>query len=223
MTPEYNPIMQDMGNPLHHSDTRGNNSKHSSASSSTSLSCQELLTEPEQLCQTQHKCHYSNQILPSCITHTYYKNFSTQCSPRLYRRHIEEERGHNMDLSRMYIRCQPSPCNNGHYEYWCKEAPLYQQGSRLIPHHLKLSRAPSLREYPQHSSSALPRQVVSDELKSWHQRCQLRPQSLDRQSAVCIPNLPFHESPLSNISDQVKDFILLTKLTNLKNSSCAPF
>ncbi|XP_026791390.1 innate immunity activator b isoform X2 [Pangasianodon hypophthalmus] len=205
-TPEYSPITLAVGNPVHHSSSEDSNSEHSSAPSYTSSPCQELLAEPEQLCQAQHRYHYSNHSSPSYVTHRYYKNSSAQLSPKLYRGYIDEGRGHDMDLSRMYIRHQPSPCINGHYEYWYEEPPLYQQGGRLIPHHLKLSRAPSLKEYPQHQSRALPRQVVSDELKSWHQRCQLRPRSLDRQGAVRIRNLPLHESPLSHhhdIYDQV--------------------
>lgn len=205
MTPEYSPTIFAMGNPVHHSSSEDSNSEHSSAPSYKSLSCQELLAEPEHLCHTQHRYHYTKHISQSY----YYKNSSAQLSPRLYRGYINEVQGHDMDLSRMYIRHHPSPCIRSQYKYWYEEAPLYQQEGRLIPHHLKLTRAPSLKEYPQHPSRALPRQVVSDELKSWHQRCQLRPQSLDRQG---IQNLPLHESPHShqhNFYDQVKYLILL--------------
>lgn len=205
-TPEYSPITLAMGNPVHHSSSEDSNSEHSSGPSYTSSPCQELLAESEHLCQAQNRYHYSNHMSQSYITHSYYKNSSAQFVPRLYRGYIDERRCHDMDLSRMYIRRQLSPCKNGHYEYYYEEAPLYQQGGRLFPHHLKLSRAPSLKDYPQHPSRALPRQVVSDELKSWHQRCQLRPQSLDRQGAGCIQNLPLHEFPLSqhDFYDQVK-------------------
>lgn len=201
-----------MGNPLHHSSLEDSNSEHSSAPSYTSSPCQEFLAEPEQLCQAQHRNHYSNHISLSYVPHSSYKNTSAQISPRLYRGYIDEGRGHDMDLSRMYIKRQPSSCTNGHYEYCYEDAPLYQQRGRLIPSHLKLSWVPSLQEYPQHPSRALPPQVVSDELISWHQRCQLQPRSLDRQGAVCIWNLPLHESPLSHqhdFYDQVKYLILL--------------
>ncbi|KAF4094064.1 hypothetical protein AMELA_G00008970 [Ameiurus melas] len=201
MTPEHSPVMLAKGNPLYHSSLEDRNSEQSLAPSYTSSPCQVLLAEPEQLCQAQHRHNCSNHISLSYVTHSYHNNSSAQLSPRLYRGYIDEGRGHDMDLSRTRIRRQPSPCSNGHYAYWHEEVPLYQQGGRLIPHHLKLSRAPSFKEYPQHPSRALPRQVVSDELKSWHQRCHLRPQSLDRQGSVHIRNRPLHELPFSHHHD----------------------
>ncbi|KAK3536871.1 hypothetical protein QTP86_027007 [Hemibagrus guttatus] len=199
--PEYSPITLPMGNPLYHSSSEDSNSEHSSAPSYTSSPCQELLAEPEKLCHAQPRHHYPNHISLSYVTHSYSKSCLAQLSPRLYRAYIDEGRGYDMDLSRRYLRHQPSPCPSGHYEHWYEEAPLYRQRGRLIPCQLKLSRAPSLKEYPQHPGRALPRQVVSDELKSWHQRCQLRPRSLDRQGAVRIQNLPLQESPLSHHQD----------------------
>lgn len=201
-----------MGNPLHQSSSEDSNSEHSSFSSYTNSPCQELLAEPEQLCHAQHRYHCSNHISLSYVTQSCYKNSLAQLSPRLYRAYIDEGRGHDLEMKRIYNRRQPIPCPSDHYEYWYEEAPQNQQRGRLIPCHLKLSRAPSLREYPQHPGRALPRQVVSEELKSWHQRCQLRPRSLDRQGAVRPRNLPLHESPLSHQQDfynQVKYLILI--------------
>ncbi|KAG5837707.1 hypothetical protein ANANG_G00215420 [Anguilla anguilla] len=64
----------------------------------------------------------------------------------------------------------------------------------------RLARAPSLREYPHHPSLGLPRELVSEELKSWHQRSQVcgpRPRSLDRQGAFRLRNVSGRDSPLS--------------------------
>ncbi|XP_060713748.1 innate immunity activator b isoform X2 [Tachysurus vachellii] len=195
---EYSPLTLPMGSQLHHSSAEESNFEHSLTPIYTGSPCQELLDEPEQLCHTQHRYHYPNHISLSYVTHTYSKNPLAQISPRLYRAHIDEGRGYDMEWSRMDLRRQPSPCPSVHYEQWYNEVPLYQQQDRLIPCHLKLSRAPSFKEYPRHPGKALPRQVVTDELKSWHQRCQLRPRSLDRQCAVRIRNLPLHDSPLSH-------------------------
>lgn len=211
-TTEHSPIMLAMGNPLRDSSLEDSNSEHSSAPSSTSSPCQELLAEPEQLCQAQHRYQYSNSISLSYGPHCSYKDTLTQISPRLHRGCIDEGRGHDINLSRMYIKHQLSSCTNGHYEDYYKEAPLYQQRGRLISSHMKLSRVPSLKEYPQHPSRALPPQVVSGELISWHQRCQLQPRSLNRQGTVCIWNLPLRESPLSHqhdFYDQVKSHCYL--------------
>lgn len=202
-----------MGNALHHSSSEDSNSEHSSAPSYTSSPCQELMSEPDQLCQSPHRYHCSNHIAQSYLTHSYYKNSSALFFPSLYRGYIDEGRAHDMELSSMYIRRQHCPCNN---KYYYEESP----GGRLTPRHLELSRAPSLREYPQHPSRALPRQVISDELKSWHERSQLRPQSL--QGAVYMPNL--RDSPLSqhDFCDQVPNIIPpFLKLNRLSVALCA--
>lgn len=40
------------------------------------------------------------------------------------------------------------------------------------PPYTRLVRTPSLKEYPNHAIRLLPREIVSEELKSWHQRIQ---------------------------------------------------
>lgn len=42
------------------------------------------------------------------------------------------------------------------------------------PPYTRLVRTPSLKEYPNHAIMLLPREIVSEELKSWHQRIQLQ-------------------------------------------------
>lgn len=42
------------------------------------------------------------------------------------------------------------------------------------PPYTRLVRTPSLKEYPNHAIRLLPREIVSEELKSWHQRIQLQ-------------------------------------------------
>ncbi|XP_029975450.1 innate immunity activator protein [Salarias fasciatus] len=42
------------------------------------------------------------------------------------------------------------------------------------PPYTRLVRTPSLKEYPNHAIRLLPRELVSEELKSWHQRNQLQ-------------------------------------------------
>lgn len=71
---------------------------------------------------------------------------------------------------------------------------------RWAPQEVRLSRSPSLWEPQHYRSNGLPRQVVNDQLLSWHQRNQLRgprPRSLDRQGAVRVKNVPDWVSPLA--------------------------
>ncbi|XP_042590081.1 innate immunity activator protein-like isoform X1 [Cyprinus carpio] len=209
---EYSPISLNVGNPLYYSSSEDSNSEHS-VQSYTSSPCQEHPGELPWPYQPQYGYQYTsfndNHIPQRCSPTHFYKNGQYQSSPSFSRGYVEDGWGHplEMDSGRLsYISHQaPSPVysSNGHYEYCYSEALPSQQGScRLLPAHVKLSRAPSLREYPHHPNRGLPRQVVSEELKSWHQRNQLRPprpRSLDRnrQGALRIRNPPGQESPLS--------------------------
>ncbi|XP_068608064.1 innate immunity activator protein [Brachionichthys hirsutus] len=75
------------------------------------------------------------------------------------------------------------------------------------PPYSRLARTPSLKEYPNHSIRLLPRETVSEELKSWHQKNRLqtlRPASSDQQSARCIkspasPHLPSFKQGSGNV------------------------
>lgn len=74
------------------------------------------------------------------------------------------------------------------------------------PPYTRLVRTPSLKEYPNHAIRLMPREIVSEELKSWHQRNQLQklqPSSLDQQSPASIksptsPHLPPFEQGSGN-------------------------
>ncbi|XP_066059951.1 innate immunity activator protein isoform X2 [Chamaea fasciata] len=63
-------------------------------------------------------------------------------------------------------------------------APLRYQ--RLVPSRSRIVRTPSLKDYAPGGARGLSKAAVTEELKSWHQRAQLRgarPRSLDRQGA----------------------------------------
>ncbi|NXY62431.1 INAVA protein, partial [Callaeas wilsoni] len=63
-------------------------------------------------------------------------------------------------------------------------APLRYQ--RLVPSRSRIVRTPSLKDYAPAGARGLSKAVVTEELKSWHQRARLRgarPHSLDRQGA----------------------------------------
>ncbi|KAM6925077.1 innate immunity activator protein isoform 1-T2 [Xenentodon cancila] len=66
------------------------------------------------------------------------------------------------------------------------------------PPYTRLVRTPSLKEYPNHAIRLMPREIVSEELKSWHQRNQLQklwPGCREKQGSLSItspasPHLP---------------------------------
>lgn len=205
---EYSPMRLNVGNPVYYSSSEDSNSEHSFQSYASSP-CQEHPGELPWTHQSQYGYQYAsladNQVPQRCSPTHFYKNTQYQSSPSFTRGYIEDGWGHalEIDSGRSYVNHQaPVYSSNGHYEYYCEALPSQQRSCRLLPAHVKLSRAPSLREYPHHPSRGLPRQVVSEELKSWHQRSQFRPprpQSLDRnrQGALRIRNVPGQESPLS--------------------------
>uniref|UniRef100_A0A672KME1 Cytohesin Ubiquitin Protein Inducing domain-containing protein n=1 Tax=Sinocyclocheilus grahami TaxID=75366 RepID=A0A672KME1_SINGR len=69
------------------------------------------------------------------------------------------------------------------------------------PPYTKVVRTTSLREYPNHPSRVLPRDVVSGELKTWHQKTNIiisKPRSLERQGSIRIKRPvppPYHQIP----------------------------
>ncbi|NWQ99840.1 INAVA protein, partial [Paradoxornis webbianus] len=68
-------------------------------------------------------------------------------------------------------------------------APLRYQ--RLVPSRSRIVRTPSLKDYAPAGARGLSKAAVTEELKSWHQRAQLRgarPHSLDRQGAFPRPH-----------------------------------
>ncbi|NXE42727.1 INAVA protein, partial [Ptilorrhoa leucosticta] len=68
-------------------------------------------------------------------------------------------------------------------------APLRYQ--RLVPSRSRIVRTPSLKDYAPAGAWGLSKAAVTEELKSWHQRAQLRgarPHSLDRQGAFRRPH-----------------------------------
>lgn len=72
---------------------------------------------------------------------------------------------------------------------------------KLPPPYTKVVRTTSLREYPNHPSRVLPLDVVSGELKTWHQKNNVfisKPRSLERQGSIRIKRPeppPYHQVP----------------------------
>ncbi|KAI1893115.1 hypothetical protein AGOR_G00140590 [Albula goreensis] len=133
--------------------------------------------------------HHGNGPL-SFTGPSFYKISQHQSTPSFYRSYADDGMGYppEMDMGRLYLgppSSQPPPPFPGPPQ----------------ARHCRLARAPSLREYPHHPTLGLPRELVSEELKSWHQRSQVhvsRPRSLDRQGAIRLRNMTGRDSPLSH-------------------------
>lgn len=65
------------------------------------------------------------------------------------------------------------------------------------PYH-RLARTPSLKEYPNHPSRLLPREVVTNDLKAWHERNnagEIKRQPLERHGSMRAKRSPDQEPP----------------------------
>lgn len=191
-----------LSNPLYHSGSEDSNSDYSTPSY-TSSPCQERMPELVRPGLPPYPRPPQNNCYPG-----FYKNPQNHSSPNFYppHRYTEGGRGYRgeSDPRRGYLQPPPPllwdhPCRQ--YRYDDDPAPRRVM-QRPFPAQVKLARAPSLKDYPQSASQrGLPREVVSEELQSWHVRTvfrSVRPRSLDRQGAIRVrSNTPGRESPLT--------------------------
>ncbi|KAJ0068613.1 hypothetical protein NL108_009728, partial [Boleophthalmus pectinirostris] len=176
-----------------HAGSEDSNSEHS-YSSYNSSPCHE---SPSDLPKQYHSVYSNGSYQPQIFPHiSYHHNTKPQSSPKVY--YEEMVYPAEMDMGRSYYAQAP---HSNRYEYLYKEAPVQQ--------YQRVQRTPEIRLVPpqphweQHHSpnyraGVLPKQVVNEQLKSWHRRSsQLkspRSRSLDRQGAVRFKNT---QSPMA--------------------------
>ncbi|XP_070963255.1 innate immunity activator protein [Oncorhynchus clarkii lewisi] len=219
-SPQYSPQL------LYQSSSEDSSSEHSVPSYTSSPSRDNHIdregpapTEVPKLCPPPYGFHYgakspTSPAFNGSNSHRFYKNNNQhQSSPSLRRRMAEE--GHCSPLSPqdldsplgrdLYL--SPSKAPQPQHSHWQQERqgppPLSPRRVLKLPlPYTHLVRTPSLREYPKHLARVQPREMVSEELKSWHQRNQFqnqlqksRPGSLERQGSFRVksptsPHLP---------------------------------
>ncbi|XP_028303536.1 innate immunity activator b isoform X2 [Gouania willdenowi] len=182
--------MSNYGNTVNSEDSNS----EQSFSSYNSSPCQELLCDLPR--QYMSPCALSSPVSslgpesysPSAFYHQPMQ-FSNPRTPNAY---YNEEMVYpaDMDIGRSYY-AQQALCSPNRYEYRYKDpAVAHQRAQRTLPD-VPLN-------HPHYRSVGLPRQVVNEQLKSWHRRSQLkspRSRSLDRQGAVRVKNMALCEFP----------------------------
>ncbi|KAM4740508.1 innate immunity activator b isoform 2-T6 [Anableps anableps] len=119
-------------------------------------------------------------------------------SPGIQRPYYNEEMVYppDMNLARIHIP-QQMPCTPNTHDYYYRDAAIpHQRAQRPLPPDIRLT-PPALLANMHYSVNGLPRQVVNEQLKSWHRRSQFRTprsRSLDRQGAVRLKNTSIRES-----------------------------
>lgn len=185
---------------LHYANRAGSedsNSEHSFASYNSSP-CQELLCDSPVQHQSSPRGSYASQPSP-WQPNSFYHNSQHQSSPGFHKAYGPQDfvpYPPDMELGRSYCT-QRSPCPHSRYGYWHQDAFVahHQRAPRPFPPNPpRLSPSPRPDwERSHYQSGGLSPQLVSEQLKSWHQRSQLRTprsRSLDRQGAVRLKHLP---------------------------------
>ncbi|XP_068194773.1 innate immunity activator protein [Antennarius striatus] len=111
----------------------------------------------------------------------------------------------HLDMGKCFVS-PPSACIPPQKQ-WQDGALSPRRVLKPPPPYTRLVRTPSLKEYPNHSIRMMPREFVSEELKSWHQRNQLqkfRPTGMDQQSSQSVksptsPHLPSFKQGSGNV------------------------
>lgn len=183
-SPQYSPLR------MSQSSSEDTSSEHSSSSYISSPG-RDVPTEIPKLCPPPYGFHYGAQKAvssPSPNNKTLKRNQSNKevldspLSPQ------------DMGANKRFLSPLPAPSALRQSQ----DGPASPRKTLKPPPPYRLVRTPSLKEYPNHAFRLLPREIVSEELKSWHQRNQqqqkLRPNG--EQGLITSPTSP-HMPPFT--------------------------
>ncbi|XP_069545001.1 innate immunity activator protein [Brachyistius frenatus] len=113
---------------------------------------------------------------------------------------------HDPDTGKCFLSA-PAATRSPQLKPWQEGASPPRSVPKHPPPYTRLVRTPSLREYPHHAIRLMPREIVSEELKSWHHRNQLqklRPGCGEQQSSLSVtspasPYLPPFKQGSGNV------------------------
>ncbi|XP_031422871.1 innate immunity activator protein [Clupea harengus] len=144
----------------------------------------------------------NNQHYPASINNANnYNNNQQHPTPNGLRGVVKEGSSLEAEMGKLRVDspspARPAALNNSSP----KDVPLPKRAVKPPPPpYTRLVRTPSLKEYPTHASRLLlPREIVCEELKSWHQRNNSlrgpRPLPLVRQGSLRVKRAPNREPP----------------------------
>ncbi|XP_071374274.1 innate immunity activator protein [Centroberyx affinis] len=190
-SPEYSPRR------LYQSSSEDSSSEHS-VSSYTSSPSRDGPTEIPKLCPPPYGFHLAaqNKAVSNFPGPGAYKNASPG-----YGRAMAEEgplSPQDLDMGNRYLSPPPPAARHPQQRQWQDGPSSPRRVLKPPPPYTRLVRTPSLKEYPNHATRLMPREIVSEELKSWHQRNQLqksRSGSVEHQGSYSVksptsPHLP---------------------------------
>lgn len=193
-SPEYSPLRP------YQSSSEDSSSEHSSSSSYMSSPGREGPTEIPKLCPPPYGFHFGGQKKGQSSFTSSNKNSSLPLSSHGSARDVAEDgplSPQHLDMEKG-ILCTPPKVSSPQQRQWQEGALSPRRILKPPPPYTRLVRTPSLKEYPNHAIRLMPREIVSEELKSWHQRNQMQkswPSCVDQQSPLSVkspttPRLP---------------------------------
>ncbi|XP_034392628.1 innate immunity activator protein [Cyclopterus lumpus] len=194
---EYSPLRP------YQSSSEDSSSEHSSSSYISSPGG-DAPAEIPKLCPPPYGFHFGAQKKGlSGFTSSHKNTNQSQSSPGYGRANAEDGplSPHDLDMGTCFLS---SPLV-AQQRQWQGGASSTRRTPKPPPPYTRLVRTPSLKEYPNHATR--PRDIVSEELKSWHQRNQLQklgPSFEDQQSSLSVksppsPHLPLFEQGSGNV------------------------
>ncbi|XP_051281371.1 innate immunity activator protein [Dicentrarchus labrax] len=198
-SPEYSPLRP------YQSSSEDSSSEHSSSSYISSPS-RDGPTEIPKLCPPPYGFHFGAQKKGLSSFSNSHKNYNQSQPNPGYMRAMAEDgplSPQDLDMGKCFLSSPPVACNPQQRQ-WQEGASSPRRILKPPPPYTRLVRTPSLKEYPNHAIRLMPREIVSEELKSWHQRNQLqklRPGCMDQQSvkSPLSPHLPPFKQGLGNV------------------------
>ncbi|XP_042348041.1 innate immunity activator protein [Plectropomus leopardus] len=200
-SPEYSPLRP------YQSSSEDSSSEHSSSSYISSPG-RDGPTEIPKLCPPPYGFHFGAQKKGVSSFSSPHKN-TNQSSPG-YVRSVTEDgplSPQDLDIGKCFLSSPPVVAHSPQQRQWQEGASSPRRILKPPPPYTRLVRTPSLKEYPNHAIRLMPREIVSEELKSWHQRNQLqklRASCVDQQSPLSVksptsPHLPPFTQGLGNV------------------------
>ncbi|XP_059378795.1 innate immunity activator protein-like isoform X2 [Carassius carassius] len=180
-----------------------------SISSYSSSSSRETTTEAPKPCPPPYGYHRTspNKGLGQLNSHSTLKNNNNN-PPHLLPRTNQVKTSNGTPLQVNIGRLQLGPNSQSDPVHTKKPQQVQVTSPKRMlkppPPYTKVARTMSLREYPNHPGRVLPREVISGELKTWHQKNNIaisKPRSLERQGSFRIKrpepppydHIPFHK------------------------------
>lgn len=187
-SPEFSPLRP------YQSSSEDSSSEHSSYISSPG---RDGPTEIPKLCPPPYGFHFGAQKKGhSSFSSPQKNNNMSQFSPGHTRPTAEDGplSPQEPGMGKVFLSSPPA-ARSPQPRQWQEGASSPRRILKPPPPYTRLVRTPSLKEYPNHAIRLMPREIVSEELKSWHQRNQLqklRPSCGDQMTvkSPTSPHLP---------------------------------